>query len=156
MTKITFLIIFLFFSVNSFAQKSGKIFYENVEKNNALIDEFKKNGIDIAFGSIKIDLKSSPKIQKVIYDYRLFVLTWYRQVNSVTFLDDESFSRLNKKGMIVQDIQYVQAKDYSYQWDGKKAFDIPHVFSKIFFTAKVTEYSDRFILDVKFAEETIK
>jgi hypothetical protein len=156
MTKIFFFITIFFFSVNSFAQKRGKIFYENVEKNNALIDEFKKNGIDIVFGAIKIDLEKSPKIQKVIYDYKLFVSTWYRQVNSVTFLDDESFSKLNKKGMIIQDIQYVQAKDYSYQWDGKKRFDIPHVFSKIFFTAKVTEYSDRFILDVKFAEETIK
>jgi excisionase family DNA binding protein len=29
--------------------------------------------------------------------------TWYRQVNDVIFLDDESFSRLSKKEMIVQD-----------------------------------------------------
>jgi hypothetical protein len=156
MSKILFFITVFFFSVNSFAQKKGEIFYENIEKNKVLIDKFKKNGVNVSFAPIKLDLEKSPELQKVIFDYETFISTWYRQVNSVTFLSDELFSKLNKKNMIIQDIQYVQAKNYSYQWDGEKHFDIPHVFSKIFFTAKVTEYSDRFILDVKFAEETIK
>ncbi len=156
MTKILFFITIFFFSVNSFAQKSGKIFYENVEKNNALIDEFKKNGINVVFGAIKIDLKKSPEIQKVIYDYRTYFLTWYRQVNSVTFLDDESFSRLNKKNMLIQDIEYVQSKKTNYKWDGKKQFNIFNCFAKIYFTTKVTEYSDRYILNIKVAEERKK
>ena len=72
MKKILF-ISFLFLSVNSFAQITGKIFYDNFEKSKALSEQFKKNGIEIAFAPIKIDLQKSPEIQKVISDYKLFV-----------------------------------------------------------------------------------
>ena len=49
------------------------------------------------FAPIKIDLRYFPKIQNVIFDYKVFFQTWYRQVNDVIFLDDESFSRLQSK-----------------------------------------------------------
>jgi len=151
--RALFLILFFSYSISLSAQKTGKIFYQNVDSINKSKEEFRKLGLKMEFSSSKIDLKYFPKVQNVLFDYKLFFQTWYRQVNDVIFLDDESFSRLNKKGMIIQDIIYLQEKNTDYKWDGKKYFEIPHVFSKIYFTASVVEYSDKFILNIKIAEK---
>ena len=63
-------------------------------------EEFKNLGLKMEFAPIKIDLRYFPKIQNVIFDYKVFFQTWYRQVNDVIFLDDESFSTLSKKEMV--------------------------------------------------------
>jgi len=151
--KTIFLILLLSFSIGLSAQKTGYIFYQNVDSVNKSKEEFKNLGLKMEFAPIKIDLRYFPKIQNVIFDYKVFFQTWYRQVNDVIFLDDESFSRLSKKEMIVQDIIYQQEKNTDYKWDGKKYFETPHVFSKIYFTAMVIEYSDKFILNIKIAEK---
>jgi len=151
--RVFFIILFLTFSSNIFAQKTGKIYYQNIDSVNKTVEEFKKLGFNMAFSPSKINLEYFPNIQNVLFDYKKFFETWYRQVNDVTFLDDESFSTLNKNGMILQDIIYIQEKNTDYKWDGEKNFEIPHVFSKIFFTALVTEYSDKFILNIKIAEK---
>jgi hypothetical protein len=103
--KTLLLTLVLFTSINLFAQKTGKIFYQNVDSVNKSKQEFKNLGIEIDFAPIKIDLQYVPKIQK---------------------------------------------------WDGEKPFEIPHVLSKIYFTTFVTEYSDKFILQIKVAEELKK
>ena len=151
--KTILLILLLTFSISLSAQKTGYIFYQNIDSINKLKEEYKNLGINVAFAPTKIDLKYFPNVQNVIPDYKLFFQTWYRQVNDVIFLDDESFSRLNKKDMIVQYIIYQQDKNSDYKWDGKKYFETPHVFSKIYFTTMVTEYSDKYILNVKIAEK---
>ena len=151
--KTIFLILLLSFSIGLSAQKTGHIFYQNIDSVNKSKEEFKNLGLKMEFAPIKIDLRYFPKIQNVIFDYKVFFQTWYRQVNDVIFLDDESSSRLSKKEMIVQDIIYQQEKNTDYKWDGKKYFETPHVFSKIYFTAMVIEYSDKFILNIKIAEK---
>ena len=151
--KILILILSLLITVTPYAQKNGKIFYQNIDSVNEIKKEFKKNGLNVEFFPKKIELKYFPQVQNVLYDYKSFFQKWYSQVDDVVFLDDESFSKLNKKNMINQDIEYVQKKYIDYQWDGEKYFTLPHIFSKIYFTAMVTEYSDKFILDIKIAEK---
>jgi hypothetical protein len=92
----------------------------------------------------------------VIFDYKEYFQKWYSQVDAVYFLDDESFSKLDKRNMSLKDIEYIQTKNEDYKWDGEKPFEIPHVLSKIYFTTFVTEYSDKFILQIKVAEELKK
>ncbi len=154
--KISILILSFLFTTATFAQKSGKIFYQNVDSVNKFKEEFKNVGLNVEFPPKKIDLQYFPKIQKVIFDYTEYFQTWYSQVYGVYFLDDESFSKLDKKNMSLKDIQYIQLKNEDYKWDGEKPFEIPHVLSKIYFTTFVTEYSDKFILQIKIAEEQKK
>jgi hypothetical protein len=154
--KISILILFFLFTTTTFAQKSGKIFYQNVDSVNKFKEEFKNIGLNVEFPPKKIDLQYFPKIQKVIFDYTEYFQTWYSQVYGVYFLDDESFSKLDKRNMSLKDIQYIQLKNEDYKWDGEKPFEIPHVLSKIYFTTFVTEYSDKFILQIKIAEELKK
>ena len=154
--KISILILSFLFTVNTFAQKNGKVFYQNIDSVNELKKEFKNNGLNVEFLPNKIDLQYFPKIQKVIFDYKEYFQKWYSQVYGVYFLDDESFSKLDKRNMSLKDIQYIQLKNDDYKWDGEKPFEIPHVLSKIYFTTFVTEYSDKFILQIKIAEELKK
>jgi hypothetical protein len=154
--KISILILSFLFATATFAQKNGKIFYQNVDSVNKSKEEFRDLGLKIEFAPNKIDLQYFPKIQKVIFDYKEYFQKWYSQVYGVYFLDDESFSKLDKRNMSLKDIQYVQLKNEDYKWDGEKPFEIPHVLSKIYFTTFVTEYSDKFILQVKIAEELKK
>ena len=154
--KTLLLTLVLFTSINLFAQKTGKIFYQNVDSVNKFKQEFKNLGIEIDFAPNKIDLQYFPKIQKVIFDYKEYFQKWYSQVDGVYFLDDESFSKLDKRNMSLKDIEYIQTKNEDYKWDGEKPFEIPHVLSKIYFTTFVTEYSDKFILQIKVAEELKK
>jgi hypothetical protein len=144
---------FLFFSTNSFSQKTGKVFYQNIDSVNKTVEEFKKLGLQMSFAPSKINLEHFPHVQNVLFGYKKFFETWYRQVNEIIFLDYDSFSSLSKNGMILQDIIYIQEKNTDYKWDGEKNFELPHVFSKIFFTASVTEYSDKFVLNIKVAEK---
>jgi hypothetical protein len=154
--KISILILSFLFTTTTFAQKNGKIFYQNIDSVNKFKEEFKNIGLNVESPPKKIDLQYFPKIQKVIFDYTEYFQTWYSQVYGIYFLDDESFSKLDKRNMSLKDIQYVQLKNEDYKWDGEKPFEIPHVLSKIYFTTFVTEYSDKFILQIKIAEELKK
>jgi hypothetical protein len=154
--KILFLTLFFFLSINLFAQNKGKIFYQNIDIVNKSKEEFRNLGLNMEFPPNKIDLQYFPKIQKVIFDYKEYFQKWYSQVYGVYFLDDESFSKLDKRNMSLKDIQYIQLKNEDYKWDGEKPFEIPHVLSKIYFKTLVTEYSDKFILQIKIAEELKK
>lgn len=140
----------------SSAQKKGVIYYSNVDSSLEYKKSFLKIGLDVNLAPRKIELSNFPKLQNVIYDFISFSEMWYPQVDSYFFLDDESFAKKKKNNMKIQDLIYIQSKNDSYKWDGKKYFETPHVSSKIFFTTMIHEYSDKYVLEIKIAEQMLK
>jgi hypothetical protein len=55
--RTLFLILFFSYSISLSAQKTGKIFYQNVDSINKSKEEFRKLGLKMEFSSSKIDLK---------------------------------------------------------------------------------------------------
>jgi len=80
-------------------------------------------------------------------------ITYYRQINSLKFLDTYEFSKLDKTKMKVQSVCYVQYKNADVKWGGCKYFEIFHVNSDLYFTPYVKEYSDRYEMEVLIAEK---
>lgn len=150
----TFLtLLLLVFSSVSFTQNKGFLYYQNVTKNSEDISQMKKYGLTVEINPSLVNLEYLPNVNRLIEDYKSYIYQYYRQINSITFLDTYEFVKLNKKNMKVQTLCFIQYKNRDYKWGGCKYFDIFHVFSDLYFTSYVKEYSDRFEMEVTVAEK---
>lgn len=136
-----------------FAQNKGYIYYLNEFKNAEDIEQMKSYGLNVRISPKLISIDSFPRINNLLEDYKTYFKTYDRQINSITFLDSYEFTKLDKRDMKVQSLCYVQYKTKDYKWGGCKYHDIFHVFSDIYFTTYVKEYSDRFEMEVTVAEK---
>lgn len=145
--------LFVLLSIFSNAQNRGYIYYLNQVKASEDIQEMKKHGLNFQISPILINVEKFPKIDTLLEDYKTYISTWYRQINTITFLDSYEFAKLDKRGMKIQTLCYTQKKYEDYKWGGCKYFEIFHVFSELYFTTYVKEYSDRYEMEVTVAEK---
>ena len=148
---LTLLLVFVSFM--SYSQNKGYVYYLNEVKASEDIEQMKKYGLNVEFEYKLIDIKKFPLINKLLEDYKNYTKTYYRQINSLKFLDTYQFSKLDKKNMRVQNICYVQYKNADVKWGGCRYFEIFHVNSDLYFTPYVKEYSDRYEMEVLIAEK---
>ena len=148
---LTLLLVFVSFM--SYSQNKGYVYYLNEVKASEDIEQMKKYGLNVEFEYKLIDIKKFPLINKLLEDYKDYTNTYYRQINSLKFLDTYQFSKLDKKNMRVQNICYVQYKNADVKWGGCRYFEIFHVNSDLYFTPYIREYSDRYEMEVLVAEK---
>lgn len=146
-------LLFVLLSFMSFSQNKGYVYYLNEVKASEDIQEMKKYGLNFTIEPKLIDIQYFPSINNLLEDYKTYMSTYYRQINSIEFLDTYKFTKLDKTGMRVQTLCYVQYKNKDYKWGGCKYFEIFHVFSKLYFTTIIKEYSDRYEMEVLIAEK---
>lgn len=146
-------ILFVFVSFISNAQNSGYVYYINQVKATEDIERLKKYGLNFQIEPKLISIDSFPDINNLLEDYKGYIIQYYRQINSITFLDTYQFTKLDKRNMKVQTLCYVQKKNENYKWGGCKYFEIFHVFSELYFTTFIKEYSDRYEMEVTVAEK---
>ena len=151
--KYVLSILFVFISHFSEAQNHGHIYYINEIKASEDIEQMKKYGLNVEISPKLISVDSFPRINSLLEDYKEYINQYYRQINSITFLDTYQFTKLDKKNMKVQTLCYVQKKNENYKWGGCKYFEIFHVFSDLYFTPVVKEYSDRYEMEITVAEK---
>lgn len=137
----------------SFSQNHGLIHYLNGIKAAEDIEAMRQNGLNFQIQPKLISVDSFPKINTLLEDYKSYISTYYRQINSITFLDTYQFTKLDKRNMRVQTVCYVQYKNRDYKWGGCKYFEIFYVNSDLYFTPTVVEYSDRYEMEVTVAEK---
>lgn len=137
----------------SYSQNKGYIYYLNQFKNAEDIEQMKSYGLNVHISPKLISIDSFPRINNLLEDYKTYIKTYDRQINSITFLDSYEFTKLDKRDMKVQSLCYIQYKTKDYKWGGCKYHDIFHVFSDIYFTTYVKEYSDRYEMEVTVAEK---
>lgn len=148
---LTLLLVFVSFI--SYSQNKGYVYYLNEVKASEDIEQMKKYGLNVEFEYKLIDIQKFPLINKLLEDYKNYTNTYYRQINSLKFLDTYNFSKLDKKNMRVQNICYVQYKNADVKWGGCRYFEIFHVNSDLYFTPYIKEYSDRYEMEVLVAEK---
>lgn len=148
---LTLLLVFVSFI--SYSQNKGYVYYLNEVKASEDIEQMKKYGLNVEFEYKLIDIQKFPLINKLLEDYKNYTITYYRQINSIKFLDTYNFSKLDKKNMRVQNICYVQYKNADVKWGGCRYFEIFHVNSDLYFTPYIKEYSDRYEMEVLVAEK---
>jgi hypothetical protein len=148
---LTLLLVFVSFM--SYSQNKGYVYYLNEVKASEDIEQMKKYGLNVEFEYKLIDIEKFPSINKLLEDYKNYTKTYYRQINSLKFLDTYQFSKLEKKNMRVQNICYVQYKNADVKWGGCRYFEIFHVNSDLYFTPYIKEYSDRYEMEVLVAEK---
>lgn len=151
--KLIVTLTFLFVSLFSSAQNKGYVYYSNQVKNSEDVEQMKKYGLNVIISPKLIAIDSFPRINSLLEDYKTYIKTYDRQINSITFLDSYEFTKLDKKDMKIQSLCYVQYKTKDYKWGGCKFHEIFHVFSDIYFTTYVKEYSDRYEMEVTVAEK---
>lgn len=136
-----------------FAQNKGYIYYLNEVKASEDIEQMKNYGLNVTISPKLIVLDSFPKINRLLEDYKGYINQYYRQINSITFLDTYEFTKLDKRNFKVQTLCYVQKKNEDYKWGGCKYFEIFHVFSDLYFTPVIREFSDRYEMEITVAEK---
>jgi hypothetical protein len=146
-------LLLVFVSLMSYSQNKGYVYYLNEVKTSEDIEQMKKYGLNVEFEYKLIDLEKFTPINKLLEDYKNYILTYYRQINSLKFLDTYQFSKLDKTKMKVQSVCYVQYKNSDVKWGGCEYFEIFHVNSDLYFTPYVKEYSDRYEMEVLIAEK---
>ena len=151
--KLIITFLFVVVSLIGNAQNNGYLYYLNQVKASEDIEQMKKYGLNVEIEPSLIRIQSFPQIDKLLDDYKSYISTYYKQINSITFLDSYEFRKLNKSNMKVQTVCYVQYKNKDYKWGGCKYFEIFHVFSDLYFTPYVKEYSDRYEMEVTIAEK---
>lgn len=151
--KYFFTLLLSSLTLFSYSQNKGYIYYSNQYKNAEDIEQMKSYGLNVRISPKLISIDSFPRINSLLEDYKTYIKTYDRQINSITFLDSYEFTKLDKRDMKVQSLCYVQYKTKDYKWGGCKYHDIFHVFSDIYFTTYVKEYSDRFEMEVTVAEK---
>jgi hypothetical protein len=144
------------FSFLANAQNRGYIYYLDVVAANEDIESIKKYGLNVEILPLLVNVEKIPRLDSLLNDYKSYVETWYKQVDSITFLGIDQFNELDIKNLKVQTICYVQYKNKNYKWDGCKYFESFHIFSNLYFTANVKEYSDRYEMQVIVAEKRIR
>ena len=149
-------LLLLFVSLLTTAQNKGYVSYLNQVKATEDIEQIKKYGLNIEISPILVDVEKLPKVNNLLEDYKTYIKTYYRQINSITFLDIYQFTKLDKRNMRVQNLCYTQKKYEDYKWGGCKYFEIFHVNSDLYFTSSIKEYSDRFEMEVVVAEKINK
>ena len=151
--RLTITLLFLLVSLFSSAQNKGYVYFLNQVKASEDIEQIKKYGLNIEISPILVDIEKLPKVDKLLEDYKTYIKTYYRQINSITFLDAYQFTKLDKRNMRVQTLCYTQKKYEDYKWGGCKYFEIFHVNSDLYFTSTIKEYSDRYEMEVVVAEK---
>lgn len=136
-----------------FAQNKGYIYYSNQVKISEDVEQMKKYGLNVTISPKLISVDSFPKINSLLEDYKAYINQYYRQINSITFLDTYEFTKLDKRNLKVQTLCYVQKKNEDYKWGGCKYFEIFHVFSDLYFTPVIREFSDRYEMEITVAEK---
>lgn len=149
-------LLLLFVSLFSSAQNKGYVYFLNQVKASEDIEQIKKYGLNLEISPILVDIQKLPKVDKLLEDYKTYIKTYYRQINSITFLDTYQFTKLDKRNMRVQTLCYTQKKYEDYKWGGCKYFEIFHVNSDLYFTSSIKEYSDRYEMEVVVAEKINK
>lgn len=149
-------ILFVFISCFSEAQNHGHLYYINQIKASEDIEQMKKYGLNVEISPKLISVDSFPKINTLLEDYKSYINEYYRQINSITFLDTYQFTKLDKRNMRVQTLCYTQKKYEDYKWGGCRYFEIFHVNSDLYFTSTIKEYSDRYEMEVVVAEKINK
>ncbi len=149
-------LLLLFVSLLTTAQNKGYVSFLNQVKATEDIEQIKKYGLNIEISPILVDVEKLPKVNNLLEDYKTYIKTYYRQINSITFLDIYQFTKLDKRNMRVQTLCYTQKKYEDYKWGGCKYFEIFHVNSDLYFTSSIKEYSDRFEMEVVVAEKVNK
>lgn len=152
MKPMLFLLL-LVFSFNLKAQNTGNVFYLNQIKASEDIEQMKKYGLNVEISPILVNIQNVERLNSLLEDYKGYIKTYYRQINSISFLSSEDFYKLDKRKMIVQTLCYVQYKNRDYKWGGCKYFEIFHVNSDLFFTPVIREYSDRYEMEITVAEK---
>ena len=148
---LTSLLVLL--SLFSNAQNRGYIYYLNQVKASEDIQEMKKYGLNFEISPILISVEKFPKVDTLLEDYKSYITTYYSQINSISFLDTYQFTKLDKRDMKIQTLCYTQKKYEDYKWGGCKFFEVFHVFSDLYFTTYVKEYSDHYEMEVTVAEK---
>jgi hypothetical protein len=151
--KYILTLLLVFVSLVTYSQNKGYVYYLNEVKASEDIEQMKKYGLNVEFEYKLIDLEKFTPINKLLEDYKNYILTYYRQINSLKFLDTYQFNKLDKTKMKVQSVCYVQYKNSDVKWGGCKYFEIFHVNSDLYFTPYVKEYSDRYEMEVLIAEK---
>ncbi len=151
--KYILTLLLVFASFMSYSQNNGYIYYSNEIKASEDIEQLKKYGLNFEFEYKLIDIQKFKSINNLLEDYKNYILTYYRQINSLKFLDTYQFTKLDKTKMRVQSVCYVQYKNADVKWGGCKYFEIFHVNSDLYFTPYVKEYSDRYEMEVLVAEK---
>jgi hypothetical protein len=140
------------FSFLSNAQNRGYVYYLDVVAANEDIESIKKYGLNVEILPLLVNVEKIPRLDNLLNDYKSYITTWYRQINSITFLDAYQFDEIDRKNLKIQTLCYVQYKNKDYKWGGCKYFEIFHVNSDLYFTPYVKEYSDRYEMEVLIAE----
>lgn len=151
--KYFFTLILVVLSTLSFSQNKGYVYYINQVSAAKDVEQIKKYGLNVQISPKLILVDSFPDIDSLLENYKKYTYKYYRQINSITFLDTYEFAKLNKKNMKVQTLCYVQKKYEDYKWGGCKYFEIFHVFSDLYFTTFIKEYTDRYEMEVTVAEK---
>lgn len=149
-------LLLLFVSLLTTAQNKGYVSFLNQVKATEDIEQIKKYGLNIEISPILVDVEKLPKVNNLLEDYKTYIKTYYRQINSITFLDIYQFTKLDKRNMRIQTLCYTQKKYEDYKWGGCKYFEIFHVNSDLYFTSSIKEYSDRYEMEVVVAEKINK
>ena len=92
-------ILFFFVSYFSEAQNHGHIYYINEIKASKDIERMKKYGLNVQISPKLISVDSFPEINTLLQDYKEYINEYYRQINSITFLDTYEFTKLDKRNM---------------------------------------------------------
>ena len=148
--------LFILLSVFTNAQNRGYIYYLNQVKASEDVESIKKYGLNIEILPSLVDVGKTPTLDSLLNDYKSYITTWYSQINSITFLDAYQFDEIDRKNMKIQTLCYVQYKNKDYKWGGCKYFESFNIFSDLYFTANVKEYSDRYEMQVIIAEKRIR
>jgi hypothetical protein len=141
------------FSFLANAQNRGYVYYLDVVAANEDIESIKKYGLNVEILPLLVNVEKIPRLDNLLNDYKSYITTWYRQINSITFLDAYQFDEIDRKNLKIQTLCYVQYKNSDVKWDGCKYFEIFHVNSDLYFTPYIREYSDRYEMEVLVAEK---